>query len=114
MTDCIRMRAKYVTIVRASARGVAERWHEQYGRGGEWRNTVSGSSKDTYDRLVALGENPSIADAAKVIGNKSWTYISCNGCNDDVERAVQIGEYEGKTFCQVCVREAAAALELEP
>ncbi len=102
------MRAKHVSIEVASARGVAERWMRQYFQDGEWIPTGYGSSKDIHKRLCDLGPTPPIDKVAEVIGNKSWSYISCSGCSDYVERAVRIRpEYdEGGTFCLTCVNEA--------
>lgn len=106
----MRMRAKYVRICHASARGVAERWREQYGRDG-WPNTVSGSSKETYEKLCGLGTNPTIEAVDAIISNKSWTHLSCDGCSEYVLAAIELGEYETHTFCFTCIREAMAIIE---
>jgi len=103
------MRPKYVSIEVASARGVAERWRTQYERdNGSWLNTASGSSKDVYDKLCALGQNPPIDKVAEAICNQSWSYISCDGCSDYVERAVRLSDTysEGKRYCATCIAEA--------
>ena len=106
------MRAKYVSVITASARDVAERWKAQYrDGGGEWLGTVSGSSRDKYEKLCALGPNPDIAAVAEITGNKSWSYISCDGCDQYPERAVRIGEYDTKSYCQECIEEASMALK---
>jgi hypothetical protein len=111
----MRMRAKYVDVRFASGRGVAARWHSQYCDGGKWRMTptsVKGrSSEQVYNDLCALGENPDIDKVAEIIGNKSWTHISCDGCPDYVERAISIGEHEPKAYCPTCLREAYAVLQ---
>lgn len=114
MSDLMRMRAKFVTIQVASGRGVAERWAGQYReRDGSWR--YGPEREQIYNRLVALGENPPIDKVAEIIGNKSWSYIRCDGCNGDVERAVAIGEYDTKAYCATCIREAYAVLtDVEP
>lgn len=109
------MRAKYVTVAVASARNVAERWASQYREpDGIWRDTKLPNQKtrqEIYDQLVALGDTPPIDKVADVIGNKSWSYLTCDGCSAQVERAVGIGEYEPKTYCATCIAEAKAALE---
>jgi hypothetical protein len=109
------MRAKYVNLRIASGRGIAERWVSQYRHdGGKWMNaplSVKGrTSEQVYDALCELGDNPPIDKVAEIIGNKSWSYISCDGCPEYVERAVSIGEYEPKAYCETCLREAIAAL----
>lgn len=113
MTE-LRIRAKYVAVVHASGRDVAERWRAQYQRGDNWTGTVSGSSKDVYDRLIALGENPDIEKVADIIGNKSWSFIHCDGCGENVRRAVSMGEYEPKNYCETCIAEATIILADKP
>lgn len=102
------MRPKYVSIRVASATGVAERWAQQYQHPKDgWRGTAQRpDGKKIYDNLIALGENPPIDKVAEIIGNKSWSYISCEGCNEYVERAVVLGEYEPKSYCATCINEA--------
>jgi len=108
----MRMRAKYVSVEHASAVGVDERWRSQYQRDGKWWNSSLGTSEEIHRRLVALGRVPDIAAVADIIGNKSWSYISCDGCSDYVEKAVRLGaEYsDGKVFCMVCIAEANHAI----
>jgi len=98
------MRPRYVSIRVAIAAGVAERWYSQYGK--DWPNTAFGQSKNVYDKLCELGPNPPIDKVAKIIGNKSWSYISCEGCNESVERAVLLGKYDPKPYCALCIEEA--------
>lgn len=99
------MRAKYVSIEVASARGIALRWERERVRDGKW---LRDADQSICERLYALGDAPSISDAADIIGNKSWTYLSCAGCSEYVERAVRLGgEYEdGKFYCHTCINEA--------
>lgn len=111
----MRVRAKYVDVRIASGRGVADRWLSQYRRDGKWMASplsvsASKTSGDVYNALCALGDNPPIDKVAGIIGNKSWSYISCDGCPEYVERAVAIGEYEPKAFCETCIKEAHATL----
>ena len=109
----MRMRAKFVNIQVATGRGVADRWASQYReRDGAWRTCLAGprTSQQIHEVLVALGDNPPIDKVAEIIGNKSWSYISCDGCSESVERAVAIGEYDTKAYCQTCIKEAHAIL----
>jgi hypothetical protein len=71
---------------------------------------MHGSSEDTYNALIAIGPNPDIEAASTAIGNKSWTHINCAGCCEYVDVAVQIGDYEPKQYCRMCIAEAAASL----
>lgn len=92
-----------VRVSVATGRGVAERWRIQYERKDHWTSTVSGDSKDIYEALCKLGPNPDIAKVAEVIGNKSWSYISCSGCGDQVERAADFGSDYSDTNIQLCI-----------
>lgn len=99
------MRPKYVSIEVASARGVAQRWERERVRDGAW---VRDQDKGICERLHALGDTPSIKAAADIIGNQSWTYLSCAGCHDYIERGVRMGaEYsDGHIYCAACIGEA--------
>ena len=109
MTE-IRMRAKYVSIEHASARAVAERFRAQYEKQpGEW---YSLEREEAYKKLLSIGPDD-IEKAATIIGNQSWSYLSCDGCSDYILRGVRIGyEYsDGKLYCQTCIAEANAILQ---
>lgn len=101
-----------ISIRVASAKGVADRWREQYynRNGNTWPNTVSGSSEVVYNKLVELGPDPDPDQAAIAIGNESWTHVRCEGCNGEFLTGVAIGDYEVKTFCLSCVEMAAKRL----
>jgi len=114
LTPEFTMRPKYVSIIKASGRGVAERWRTRYQKKDGWTKTASGDSKDVYDKLCDLGHVPDIAKVAEIIGNKSWSYIRCEGCSDEVEEAVSIGEHDAKSYCKTCIDEAKTALNLYP
>lgn len=103
------MRPKYVSIQVASAREVAARWERERVRDGAW---VRDGDRAICEKLYALGSIPSIEAAADIIGNKSWTYLSCAGCSDYIERGVRMGgEYEeGKIYCSACIEEAHQVL----
>lgn len=110
----MKVRAKYVSIERAYPLGVAERWHQQYYRDGKWVEHAP-NAEAVYNQLVALGQTTNPAVVADITGNKSWSYISCDGCLDYVERAVQIGAEgsERHRFCATCIAEAAYELNPE-
>ena len=101
----------HIVVWVASAEDVAERWHNQHHIGGLWRKIASGDTGAVYDKLVALGSDPAVADADKVIGNKSWTHICCDGCFEYTTIAAAIGEYEAKTYCLKCLRAGVKLIE---
>lgn len=107
------MRAKFVSIEIASARGVDARWLSQYCRDGVWTNTAYGKGQEIHEKLCALGPNPPIDKVAEIIGNKSWSYITCDGCNDSVAKAVCIGsDYDQRRrYCVACIDEAAQIIK---
>jgi hypothetical protein len=103
-------RAKHVTVVtpREIARGVAARWKDQRGN-----RPLTDRNLAIHLALLALGDEPDPDEAARIIGNQSWTHPCCDGCGDYVGRAVRIhGEYssEGAYYCALCIGEAAQLL----
>jgi len=111
----MRIRPKFVSVNVSTARGAAERWRESYfgGHGDKWRQgtlSCGKTAEEIYDLLCLLGPDPAREDVAKIIGNKSWSYLSCDGCNEQVVYTVSIGEYEPKQYCKTCLSEALAVL----
>jgi len=110
------MRPKFVRLATQPLSTVAERWKRQYYETADmiWKRyqcSIGSSSKEIYDKLVALGDNPTWQDINAIIGNLSWTHVSCDGCSEYVLVAVSIGEYDSKNkYCPTCVAEAAALL----
>lgn len=106
----MRVRAKYVRIRHASARGVAERWWRMYfkDRDSQWYDD---RKRDIWKRLNDAGDAITIDQADEIIGNQSWTHISCDGCNEYVLAAVEIGECNAKAYCPTCIHEAGEILE---
>ena len=103
-TTPIRMRSKFVTVVYSNTTGVAARWREQYEeRLSRWYDD---NKKEIYKKLLALGENPDREDVAKIVGNKSWSYLTCDGCQESEAALVSIGEYEAKNYCKTCLAES--------
>jgi len=47
--------------------------------------------EEVYNDLIALGESPEPNDVDAIIGNGSWTRLTCDHCKRDVDRAVGIG-----------------------
>lgn len=103
--------AKLITR-RDVIRGIAKRWHEQYGDNPERHGP---DKTEIYRGLLALDlETCSPADVEAVIGNATWTRLKCNGCGRDVDAVVQVGDepdYESSTadLCRSCAEAAAGA-----
>jgi len=67
--------------------------------------------REILEQLRALGQHPLPAQVDAVIGNVSWTRITCNSCAQEVCRAVAIDmtyhEYPTHV-CENCVSNMAA------
>lgn len=89
------------------AKGAAKKWkhsfHDQYG--GHW---LKPKYEETYDRLVALGDNPRPDDVERIIGGLSWMDLMCFTCDRDVEAVVVVMEDDGSgceaRVCLNCLR----------
>jgi len=90
----------------------AARWRNTYfvRNGEEWGNTKNGNTHPVYIKLLKLGKNPNPDDVDEVIGNESWTRLTCDNCNKEINEGVWIGEhldYESRTTmaCVKCLQE---------
>jgi hypothetical protein len=99
------------------AKEAAEKFKERYNSQGykRWRNYGFGDTEQIYKDLKSLGENPSPDDVDKIIGNKSWTEIVCDECNNNVEDVVRLGEepdFGSRTayICLDCLEKAIKKL----
>lgn len=96
------------------ANTVAERWRKQYQlEDGSWRQLYIGvgDSKSIFIQLIDLGPQPKPDDINKIIGNGTWTGLTCDECDRDVDEVVQLGEqpnYDSSTasICRLCLRQA--------
>lgn len=79
---------------------VADRWRNQYYYNNGWKYQ---GKDETYWELVALGGSPKATDIDRVIGNSSWTSLTCQTCNREVDAVVIVGECEIYT-CKKCVK----------
>jgi hypothetical protein len=86
-----------------------DRWKAQYYKNGEWY-AYGGDKEVKYNNLVALGDKPSPDDVNEVIGNNSWTNITCSECGESVNSAVELGEVGYDTeyvyACKDCLTKA--------
>ena len=92
----------------------ADRWYQQYMMSEteakpEFKGGRFSDKALIYQQLKELGENPDPDEVDAVIGNSSWTRITCHHCGSDVERAVWAGEpvdYESYSalICEGCAK----------
>lgn len=105
-------RPKHVSIEHApDPDGAAGRWKYARTQQDAWIDPKRDGLK--HAELLALGEHPTHADVAAILG-ASWAYLSCDGCyNGELVRAVSIhDQYDsGHRYCPTCIREAAALLD---
>lgn len=88
-------------------RRVVDSWENQYChcKEGDWKLTV-------LDKLAELDlETVDRTVIDEIIGNDSWTKLSCNQCEKDVEELVHLGDepdYDSITFyiCKDCLQMA--------
>lgn len=80
---------------------VCDRWLKQYYQLGAWK--YGKDKEDIYYKLVMLGDSKTEDDIARVIGNRGWTLLVCDECNNEVDTVVQFGK-ESYSFhiCQTC------------
>lgn len=105
--------AEVVIITRQeNADKVIQKWTDSYQHYFVDARMGGFDKKIILDKLkqLPLPINPDKVD--EIIGNKSWTRISCIQCSDNVEHAVVINcsEYI-EHFCIMCLRDCARALE---
>lgn len=98
---------------------VVDRWRESYRHyifGPHQADPHGKDKREAYERLQALHLgtcDPAEVDA--IIGNGSWTRVSCDQCRKEVEEAVIVGQepdYESctATLCRRCVAAAVICM----
>lgn len=110
-----------LTTQRDLIRSVAARWRQQYEpftnddkplfsvRNG-YREPIR--EKPIAEKLDALDkETATAADVAAIIGNESWTRLTCDECGKDTDAVLTVGQepdYESHTasLCRSCVERA--------
>jgi len=111
-----------ITTQRDLIREVAARWRQQYEpfrddrpifsiRNG-YRQPIK--KKEIAEMLDAIdAETATPADIAAIIGNESWTRLTCHECGKDTDAVLTVGQepdYESHTacLCAPCVKRAAS------
>lgn len=100
-----------IKIASAVAENVAARWMETYydKKNDLWRETAFGDTQVVHQKLLACANDPE--KLAAIIGNKSWTHISCDGCSESVSIAAVFSSGGEPSLCLNCLTSAQAALK---
>lgn len=95
-------------------KNVAEAWKASYYRAHHWISIFSGSSEVIYKRLKELSETATAKDVEDIIGNSSWTSLTCHECDNSVDIVIQVGENPdwGSSTAQICPNCLRKALAL--
>ena len=115
--DGLKMSRESISLItiRDRIRGVAEAWREQYynSHGGTvevWDTLFVGEQRDreaTHQELLALNtETATEDDVERIIGNRTWTTLTCSICGERVPVIVRFGvegEYGCAEVCKECV-----------
>lgn len=56
--------------------------------------------QDDYDKLIASDLKPDTVDT--IMGNSSWTRLTCSACNEPVDRAVDVDVTGGEYTTHIC------------
>lgn len=80
------------------ANEVANRWLKQYPLQ-QYKGT---NKEEIYNNLLALGKTPNILDVNSIIGNKSWTLLLCDHCQNDSDVVIEFSD-EAIYICKSCV-----------
>lgn len=113
-----------ITTQRDLIRGLSKRWRDQYEPFKDDRPPFSVrnghqkllNKKDIADKLDDLDvESATPEDVAAIIGNESWTRLTCDECGKDVDAVLTLGRGKGKggesrtaSICQACTQKAAS------
>jgi len=86
---------------RSRIKTVAERWDAQYGP--DFRPIAGGSSKTISEKLHALNlSKVSVKTVNKIIGDDSWTKLTCDECRADVKKLVVFYHEGGDALYDIC------------
>jgi hypothetical protein len=103
------MPPEIVYMTRALKAGlVAEKWEEQY------RSYMKDPAKaaslphnpfDTYRELLALGPTPNPDAVDEIIGNNSWTHLTCEVCSTQVDEWTHFNgsDEDALSICTRCI-----------
>ena len=90
---------------------VAGRWYEHYYKNAHYSDEWFQKFEPTYRKLLAL-ENPTEEQITKVIGNNSWTRITCDFCSKDVDKVIIQNVNDKPIYvCRNCITLAQQLLD---
>ena len=104
-----------------SRRSLADSLAEDYRKAFENHGADGGGwwvlHKEIYDRMVALGEHPTV-EAVEAAGRGGWSNIKCGECNQRVEAVIVVDHGDGyeshtTTICLKCLKMAVVLVEAE-
>lgn len=99
-----------LVLSRQKITNIADRWASQYPPDKYPDDTRWGQVRQKLAKLDVETATPN--DVANIIGNKSWSHVSCSECGDYGDRGVQFGDFgdysDSVTVCPSCLRAAAA------
>jgi hypothetical protein len=103
------------------ARKAADSWRRQYHDSPYWNEPLTAfggdfpPKRETYEKLVGLGDSPSARDVGSAIGNRSWTRTQCCNCKSEYVPVVLLGEAGDfgapVSLCRECLLAGMAALD---
>lgn len=111
-----------ITTQRDMIRSVAERWRTQYSPMSKWDTlrTTFGHPAEIAAKLDKLdGDTATPTDVEIIIGNGSWTRLTCNQCGRNCQSVftfITLESVETNSFsvCAQCLSEAALQLPNMP
>lgn len=97
-----------IITVNDKVKAVATCWKTQYYLPGEhWKYINPPSSAiRIYSQLLSLPSDATAAQVDAIIGNSSWTRITCDGCNRDVN---MVACFDNDCICIQCLLDAVNA-----
>lgn len=103
----------YIVTRQMLANRAAENWRHQYSEGKfGWKSTsMPVQPIGVHRKLIALGPTPTPEQVNAVIGNSSWTRLTCDQCGNEVDTVIVVGQaqdYESSTasLCITCLEQA--------
>lgn len=93
-----------------TANNVTARWKKQY------KNPMYASSdkSDILTKLQALEDTPDPDQIDVIIGNKSWTRVTCHECDTEISPVIELGQepnYDSYTAC-ICLSCLTKAIKI--
>lgn len=90
--------------------GICDRWLSQYYYLGAWK--YGKDKEQIYHNLAKLGDKKTEESIAKVIGNGSWTHLTCDECAAEVDSVlIFLEDWDSPVqICKSCIDKASMIL----